>query len=306
MNDPPPPIPGLRCVPCVLDDLVGALKVLDIDPGLRQETLDTALRWMAEEFPARHSPSYYITGVHRILKRMTGIEVPFAELRAACNRVGREIADRVRIMAEKKSGYARFQFLAHWALAGNDLDFRTVGTGYDFDTRRIEAELGKIAGGSLHVDRLPDIFAAFKRIDRLLYIPDNVGEIAFDRLLVEEFQSWGIEVTVPYRGGPITSDATLEDFEAVGLDRQADHVIEAGPDTLGIQLDELTEEMVTALTDHEYILTKGQANYYMILLDGPRLGSMVASLLTTKCDLIAGVHGFDVDRIRVATLADFR
>ncbi|MBI4617995.1 MAG: DUF89 family protein [Planctomycetes bacterium] len=301
-----PAVPGARCVPCVLDDLVGAIQALDLPPSTAGQILDEALAWLAREFPGRKSPSYYITGVHRILKRVAGLPVPFAELRASCNRVGVEIAKRVRAEASPLSGYARFRHLALWAIAGNELDFRTVGTGYGFDVGRIETRLRGIVEEGLSVDRLPEIHETFRAARRLLYIPDNVGEIAFDRLLVEEFRSWGLIVSVPYRGGPITSDATLEDFQEVGLDRAADRVFRAGPDTLGIQMEEMSDDLARAIQEHDHVLTKGQANYYLVLRDGPRLEALVASLLTTKCDLVARTFGHDTDRIRVATLADFR
>ncbi len=300
------PIPGPRCAPCVLDDLVGALDSCRVEPELRDSIVEEALAWLAAEFPKRRNPAYYITGVHRLLKRRTGIEVPFAELRAACNQAGVQIAGRVRREAHGLTGYERFRRLALWAMAGNDLDFRTVGTGYGFDVGKIESDLETIVAAGLTVDRLPEIHEAIRGTDRLLYIPDNVGEIAFDRLLVEEVRSWGVRVTVPYRGGPITSDATLEDFRAVGLDRAADRILEAGPDTLGIQLEEISPAMAEAIEEHDVVLTKGQANYYLVLLSGERLDALVASLLTTKCDLVARTFGHDVDRIRVATIRDFR
>ncbi|GAH29734.1 unnamed protein product, partial [marine sediment metagenome] len=45
---------------------------------------------------------------------------------------------------------------------------------------------------------------------------------------------YGSSVTSVLRGGPITSDATMEDGEEVGLQEAASEIILAGPDTLGI------------------------------------------------------------------------
>src|SRR5690606_21879068 len=73
---------------------------------------------------------------------------------------------------------------------------------------------------------------------RLLYIHDNVGEIAFDRLLISDFRNRGWFVISALRGGAITSDATLEDGAYVRMEEYADLIICAGPDTLGISWEE--------------------------------------------------------------------
>ena len=113
----------------------------------------------------------------------------------------------------------RFRRLCLWAVAGNHLDFRTVGTGYGFDTDEIRGMLEEKVDQGFQVDEVDRIEGVLGRAGRVVYVPDNVGEIALDLLLVEHLQEQGAIVTVPYRGGPITSDATLDDFCAVGLDQ---------------------------------------------------------------------------------------
>ena len=123
-------IRGECCLACFIDDLAGALALLDVDEKTRCRILVEALNGVAEGFPKRLPPSYTITRLHRILKRETGIAVPFKELRETCNRVGAAVAKRVEGELRGRPEAERFHGLVLWSIAGNHLDFRTVGTGY--------------------------------------------------------------------------------------------------------------------------------------------------------------------------------
>jgi len=244
---------------------------------------------VGREYGDRRVPSYYITEVHRILKRHTGIEVPFAELRDACNRVGVEIAAEVAKEIAALPEKERFRRYCLWAMAGNHLDFRTVGTGYGFRADEIRGMLEEKVAEGFSVDRVDEIEEILDRASRILYVPDNVGEVAFDRLLVLHLRERGAHVTVPYRGGAITSDAMLSDFEAVGLDTAADKVILAGPDTLGVSWEEQTAELREAIRTADAILTKGQANFYVFHEHRTEIAAPICCLLTTKCGIVSGV-----------------
>ncbi|MEN8149277.1 MAG: ARMT1-like domain-containing protein [Planctomycetota bacterium] len=289
------------CLPCVLDDLHGAIDLLGLEPGARREVLDSANRFLDETWPQDREPSFYITGVHRILKRITGIEMPFRELREACNRVGGEIAAGLEPEIAALPPDERFRMLCLWAVAGNHLDFRTVGTGYGFGAEEIRGMLEEKVAEGFAIDDVERIRGILEGAGEILYVPDNVGEIAFDRLLVLHLRERGSRVTVPYRGGPITSDAMLCDFEAVGLDTAADRVIRAGPDTLGVDFGEMTDEMRAAVDSADAILTKGQANFYVFHEHRDGIPGPICSLLTTKCDIVSNELGRE-GKINVATV----
>lgn len=283
------------CLSCLIDDLMGAVDLLGLETPLRRRIASASLAYLARELDTDAGwdapPSRHITALHRIVKTLAGIERPFADLRDACNRVGVEIAAVVAREAEGPDAEARFRHLVRWAIAANHLDFRTVGTGYGFSVEKIRTWLSGIASEPLAVDDTGRIRAILRTAGEVLYVPDNVGEIALDRLLVREIRSFGARVRVPYRGGPITSDATLEDFRAVGLDREADEIFEAGPDTLGISFEEMSEELRGAFATADAVVTKGQANYYVMSERLDEIPGAVICLLRTKCDAAAAGLG---------------
>jgi uncharacterized protein with ATP-grasp and redox domains len=125
----------------------------------------------------------------------------------------------------------------------------------------------------------------------VLYIHDNVGEIALDRLFIQEIRRHGCHVTAALRGGPITSDATMADGRTVGLDRAVDRLIQAGPDTLGISWEEASPDLRDAMHAARLIIAKGQANYYVFSEHRAALAAEIFCLFTIKCQPVADVVG---------------
>ncbi len=281
----------LECASCIVDDLVGALKLLSLEKEVEKKILREAFNFLNNEFSYSKTPSYFITGVHRILKRISGIPVPFKERREKCNEIGLKIAERIYKKAENLKDLERFSFLVRWTIAANELDFRTVGTGYDFEIEKIENMLFERFKENLAIDQTEKIFQLVKNSSKILYIHDNVGEIALDKLLIEELKRYVEVVISALRGGAITSDATLEDGKKVGLQRVSSQLILAGPDTLGISLEEMSDELRENLKSADMVIAKGQANYYALSEYKPQVKGKIACLFRTKCNPVSSIFG---------------
>jgi len=283
----------LECAPCIIDDIVGALKLLDLPVSLKEKVLTESLSYLSTNFNLRTIPSYYITHVHRILKKITGMEVPFRELRHTCNTVGMEISRILLQESQTLADYERFHYLAIWAIAGNMLDFRTVGAGYGFDVTKLHEKLCKKVEEGLkidHIDKLYELLRNGRKI--VLYVLDNVGEIAIDKLLIEEIIKLGNSVIAAVRGGPITSDVTWEDAKQVRLNETGANIVTTGPDTLGISWEEKSEDLSHAFNQASLVIAKGQANFYVFSEYKDSIGGNIFCLFTTKCDTVAKLFGF--------------
>jgi damage-control phosphatase, subfamily I len=279
------------CLTCILGDVYAAAQQVSPDPVTQLAVARDCMSFLADTFGHERVPSYYITEVHRILKRDTGVPMPFAESRERLNRVAMDLSKSIQAQAERLDGLARFRFLALWALAGNSLDTRTVGIGYSFEPAQMLRHLQSYADRGMaldHVDRLYERIAAQTPV---LYIHDNVGEIALDLLFIREIRRHGCPVTSALRGGPITSDATMEDGRTVGLDRAVDRLIQAGPDSLGISWEEASTELREAMRSARLVIAKGQANYYVFSEHKKELAAEIFCLFTIKCQPVADVVG---------------
>jgi len=279
------------CLTCILGDVYAAAQQVTPSVSTQLTVARDVMGFLAATFGHERVPSYYITEVHRILKRDTGVPIPFKASRKELNRIGLAIAARLEQEAERLEGPARFRFLACWALAGNSLDSRTVGIGYGFDPEKMLQHLQAYVERGLAIDHLDRLTQRVMAKTPVLYIHDNVGEIALDALLIREMRRRGCHVTSALRGGPITSDATMEDGQMVGLDRAADQVIQAGPDTLGISWEEASPELKAAMNTSPLIIAKGQANYYVFSEHRAELPGEVFCLFTIKCQPVADVLG---------------
>jgi uncharacterized protein with ATP-grasp and redox domains len=308
-------IAKIDCIPCILDDLRGALDLLTDDESIKRQVMKESLKLLIDNIDLKKEPSAYITGVHRILKRVCGVEVPFAQRRYICNQLGMELSAKLRERVARLDGFERFSILARWSIAANALDFRTVGTGYDFDIDKIERDLRNLSQ-SLDIDQLPQVYEKIKASRRILFVHDNVGEIALDKLLIEDMlkqdtrrktqdarhrkQASSLEsgvlrlgsskeVISAVRGGPITSDATMDDARQVGLHEAATSVILAGPDTLGISFEEMSEELREEIARADLIIAKGQANYYVFSEHKNEVNCPIVSLFRTKCPVVYNI-----------------
>ena len=133
-----------ECLSCIIDDCVEALELLHVPKSTADAILAEVLLMLGKEYTSDNPPSYYITDVHRIIKRRLGLEVPFADLREICLTACKSIALAVEKEAAVLSGADKLQFLIRWAIAANLLDFRTAGAGYGIAYDRIEVMLRKM------------------------------------------------------------------------------------------------------------------------------------------------------------------
>lgn len=164
------------------------------------------------------------------------------------------------------------------AILGNYIDFSALQGEVSFE------KLDKMLDDALQMDLDRQVYAQFctqlKTAQKLLYITDNAGEIAFDRIFAEMLHRAypQVQITFCVRGGPAQNDATRADAAAVGISFP---VIDNGNNVPGTELSLLSQEAKAALQAADIIIAKGQGNtetllgcgyniYYAFLVKCPR------------------------------------
>ena len=127
------------------------------------------------------------------------------------------------------------------------------------------------------VDALATAMAQAKRI---LYLADNAGEIAFDRLLLEQMPVE--KVTVAVRGAPVLNDATIADTQAAGIPGLVE-VIDNGSDAPGTILDDCSAAFRGYFDAADLVFAKGQGNYETL----SDVSKNIVFALKAKCPVIA-------------------
>ena len=131
------------------------------------------------------------------------------------------------------------------------------------------------------MDDYPAFRAALKDCRKLLYVCDNSGEIAFDRLLIERLRE-RCQVTASVKSEPIINDATMQDAEEVGLPALV-RVIETGSGDIGVNWERASREFVQAFRAADIVLAKGQGNFETL----DETPGEIFFLLKAKCPEVA-------------------
>ena len=263
----------LECYPCFLRQALESARMATADEVIQRRVLQMVAELIAD-FPPDATPIEMGEDIHRIIREITDSSDPYHEVKQESNDHALSLYPQMREIVETSTD--PLLTAVKLAVIGNVIDF---GANPDFDLERaIEEGLTEEMADSdfrLFSDRL-------KRVDEVLYIGDNTGEIVFDKILVEELVGLGKEVTFVVRGGPILNDVTMEDARTVGMDKVAE-VISSGSLSPGTILRNTQPAFLARFQRAELILAKGQGNYEGLSEEaGP-----LFFLLKVKCPVIA-------------------
>lgn len=217
--------------------------------------------------------------IHNAIKVASGIDDPYAAVKHKYNLIAMEIADKLRPRLAESS--EPLHLSAKAAIAGNIIDFGNSG---DFD---LLATVERVLSEPLWLDRFEEFSAAVNRAQTILYLTDNTGEIAFDRLLLEQIKIHSsARISVAVKSGPMINDATIDDALEVGLDRVAT-IMETGLVIPGTLPEQSSAEFLDLFYSADMVISKGQGNFET--LDENRRA--IFYLFQTKCNFVADLLG---------------
>lgn len=260
-----------------------AARMATVDVSLQREVLDRVAQ-LLPTIPSDATPVDMGQRVHRTVREVTGVADPYREVKKRSDDLGLELYPEFKSRVGRSED--RLLTAVKIAAAGNIIDY---GPDHTIDLQ------GSLAA-ALTAPLDPVAYRAFQeelaRVDRVLYIGDNAGEIVCDRILVEELVALGKDVTFVVRGEPVLNDVTREDAEYVGLDKLV-RIITTGSDAPGIVLSDASPEFLSAFRSASLVISKGQGNYEGLSgVDGPMF-----FLFTVKCPVIARDAGAEIGAI---------
>ena len=219
--------------------------------------------------------------VHRIVRETLGVDDPYLEAKR------RDNARAVALLPELRQRITvcpdPIRMALRLAALGNAIDLGV------YSSVDIEREIEHGLGDGKELTDYPLFKERLEQVDNVLYLGDNAGEIAFDRLVVEQLGRLGKRVTFVVRGRPILNDVTLEDAQSVNMHDVAE-VISSGADGPGTVLHRCSPEFVKSFGQAGLILSKGQGNFEGLSeACGP-----LFFLLKAKCPVVARELGVAV------------
>ncbi|MCK4389342.1 MAG: DUF89 family protein [Desulfobacterales bacterium] len=264
----------LDCIPCFLKQALFAARAALDDEEKIKEVLDR-VGMLVSELPLDSSPPETGREVYRVVREVTGVDDPFATLKAESIEKALALYPSMKQIVGDSDD--PLETAVRLAVAGNLIDF---GANPDFNLERDVKEALRKEPAINHYEAFKNKLEGAREI---LYLGDNAGETVFDRVLIEVMAK---PVTYAVRERPVINDATVEDAVRSGLDELAE-VVSSGCDAPGVILNRCSEPFLDHYKRADLIISKGQGNYET--LSGEQ--RPIFYLLKTKCPVIAADLG---------------
>ena len=264
---------SLDCVTCFVRQSLDAARLVTQDEAEQERIVRDVMRWLSDQ-GLEHSPPVLAQLVHRRLREISQVGDPYREAKDRHNTMALDLLPELR--AQIVQANDPLALATRLAIAGNVIDMGMKSMVAEDDVR---ASI-RHALEEPFVGEWGDYRRAVTSARSILYLADNAGEIAFDRLLIEQL---GPErVTAVVRGAPVLNDATLTDAHTVGL-HEIVTVIDNGSDAPGTLLHDCSDELQRRFAQTDLIIAKGQGNFESL----SHRGYEVFFLFKVKCPVIA-------------------
>ena len=268
---------ALDCIPCILRQTLDAARLVSDDPAIHSNIMRDTLG-MLKEIDFNQSPPAIAQIIHRSIRKQSGINDPYSQLKTKQNQLALEM---IPILRDKiKASPDPLLLAARLAIAGNIIDLGVNGDLKLIDIQKaVDQALSEPFVGDAEQFR-----QAVNRARSILYLADNAGEIAFDSLLIEQLAAE--RVTLAVRGSPVINDATIEDAKEVGLDKLV-KVMNNGSDAPGTILSDCDENFQQLFQQADLIIAKGQGNFETLSEEPVN----IFFLFKVKCLMVASLVG---------------
>ena len=273
----------LDCIPCFLRQSLDAARNMTADTRVHEQILRDVLRVTAELDLERPPP---LVGqlIHRRLRELTGVADPYQSAKRHSNRYALAALPELTSLVAGASD--PLLAAVRCAVAANVID---LGVSPNLTEAEVRAALRDSADEPVHGD-----WEWFRKAttdaEDILYLADNAGELAIDRLLIQQLGPQ--RVTLAVRGAPVLNDATMADASEVGMHELVE-VIDNGSDAPGTLLDDCSDSFRERFERAGLIIAKGQGNFEAL----SHVGRNIAFLLKVKCPVVSrhvglplGVH----------------
>jgi uncharacterized protein with ATP-grasp and redox domains len=271
---------SLDCVPCFLRQSIEAARAATSNTRIHRQIVQDVLR-MTAELDFDQPPPVVGQIIHRHVRALTGVKDPYQAAKNRCNRLAMEALPELSKVVQE----ARDPLLASatCAVAANAIDMGVSSAITDEEVRlALRATPGQPVYGEWEGFR-----KAAARATDILYLADNSGEIAVDRLVIEALGCK--RVTVAVRGAPVLNDATVADAREVNM-HELVKVIDNGSDAPGTILTDCSPSFRQRFDHADLIIAKGQGNFETLSdVDGP-----IAFWFKVKCPIVSRHLGLPV------------
>jgi uncharacterized protein with ATP-grasp and redox domains len=266
-----------ECAPCFLRQAKEALDLATDDKELKLEIMAQITSILGIQFQKGAVANKIGTRIHRTIKKETANQDPYHKEREKSNDIAMKFLPKVEAILKKDPRLINY---IKASITGNILDFGALGLDIDIEQLFLSSLKKDLA-----LDDSKKLELELKEGIKVLFLADNVGEIVFDKLLIQKINEYGVNVTVALKKMPILNDACLVEAEEVGMQQIAD-LTTTGTDSVGVIQEDLSPEFLDLFYESDLIIAKGLGNYEG-LTEMELRNKPVFCLLNAKCAPIA-------------------
>ncbi len=242
--------------------------------------------------PLRLCPSYIGTKRDRFLQNYFQVDDTYkqekAHLKAQTNKLWHMIQRKVNSINNPKK---QFELALALATAANIIEYDLLGQENEFN---LEENLQNVFDSAekdwdtFSIELLPIFFSEIAGASTILYLTDNAGEAIFDFKVIDILLEQGKKVTVAGKSKPILNDATLSDLRDFWWELDLatrPEIISIGTNSVGLLLDEVSDEFRETIRRTDLIIAKGMGHYET--LPEYDWDQSVWCLFRSKCEPVA-------------------
>lgn len=261
---------ALECLPCLLRQTLHTARLATTDQKLQLAILNEVAR-LLPTLDHRLSPPENSVPVYNLIARLSKCPDPYQKIKKESNQMAIAICQNLTdtIKDQDDPLFAAIMF----AIAGNIIDY---GSRQNFDA---DKAIDNCLMTELALNDYQMLARDLGKAKRILYLADNCGEIAFDRLVIEQLPA---TTTLVVKDGPIINDALAEDARECGIDRIC-RIIGNGTNCPGTPLDQCSDSLQKEFNRADIIISKGQGNFETL----SETAGPIYFLLTIKCPVVA-------------------
>ncbi len=271
------------CAPCLMRRVLFQSRL--VDNGLEFDAVKAAADVLAKRMDPETDSVEVATEVHAAAYRAVRSDDPYFELKCRADAVARPYADELRNRVSRSHDPLRAAIIG--AVAGNIMDFG-AGSAID-DPDMFSSVYEDIVRQGLGLDDVEELRDILEEVPGVVYMLDNCGESRMDLVLMEVLKDMRKRVVAVVRGEPILNDVTERDALRIGADRIADRIVTTGKFYIGIDWDDVPEDLEEEIESCGLIIAKGMANYEAT--SGRSLPVPIVHILRSKCAPVAGSIG---------------
>lgn len=267
------------CISCILTMTLKAVKNLSLTPRAEKDLFTEIMKipglrgldWN------QTSPAIIETIMTLITKTVHDPD-PFRKEKIHLNTQAQALLPVLEKMVEDST--EPLYTAAKLAILGNSMDVMMPG-----GLSSLEKFIRKKLAAPFSREAFDPFCRQLSKARQMLYLTDNAGEIAFDRLFIQTLKKrYDVNVTVVVRSLPTLNDATLSDAREAGLDQVAT-LLENGIDGPfpGTSLKRCSPAVRGLARESDLIISKGGGNFDSLSEEVLDLETPVFFMLLSKC-----------------------